>query len=279
MPKGPTRVGRPLAVVGSEGQVRDGDCGRVPDDAAHVVVAVIGFDVPDRVALSGESGVVVVCVDVRGDGAVLRDVSCRCSRSASARLLMAAGMPGFVTAQPPRREDRSHAQPRAGASSRRAWRAWRGPDWSGRAAAPEAGLNRRDLPGIRLADQQASFFARWTLAPAVLPVWRCFKARRVQLPGGRLQRVSAAPRHAWSSEVGGPSSSLCYPNGRCSPTPQGRFEERRSRSRPVGPEGARSAGCLTAPWMGRFIQGSAAVGRQSDRAVRSRPHRPGCRYR
>jgi hypothetical protein len=50
-----------------------------------------------------------------------------------------------VTAQPPRREDRSHAQPRAGASSRRAWRAWRGPDWSGRAAAPKAGLNRHDL--------------------------------------------------------------------------------------------------------------------------------------
>ena len=70
MPKGPTRVGRPLAVVGSKGQVLDGDCGRVPDDAAHVGIAVIGFDVPDRISLSGESGVVVVCVDVRGDGAV-----------------------------------------------------------------------------------------------------------------------------------------------------------------------------------------------------------------
>ena len=37
---------------------------------------------------------------------------------------------------------RSHAQPLL---QRRAWRAWRGPDWSGRVAAPKAGLNRRDL--------------------------------------------------------------------------------------------------------------------------------------
>ena len=51
-------------------------------------------------------------------------------------------MPGFVTAQPPRKENRrSHAQ----ALLQR--RAWRGPDRSGRAlrAAPKAGLNRRDL--------------------------------------------------------------------------------------------------------------------------------------
>ncbi len=70
MRKGPTRVGRPLVLVGSEGQVRVGDSGRVPDDAAHVDIAVVGFDVPDGVALSGECGVVVVCVDVRRDGAI-----------------------------------------------------------------------------------------------------------------------------------------------------------------------------------------------------------------
>ena len=39
-------------------------------------------------------------------------------------------------------------EPRAAtrrSSSGRAWRAWRGPDWSGRAAAPKAGLKRHDL--------------------------------------------------------------------------------------------------------------------------------------
>ena len=66
---GPTRVGRPLSFAGSEGQVCFSDRGRVPDDAGGVVI-VPGFDVADRIALRGEGGVVVVCVDVRGDGAV-----------------------------------------------------------------------------------------------------------------------------------------------------------------------------------------------------------------
>src|SRR5208337_4104634 len=49
---------------------------------------------------------------------------------------------------------RSHAQ---GARDR-AWRAWRGPEWSGRAAAPKAGLKCATLPGLILADQQACVF-------------------------------------------------------------------------------------------------------------------------
>ena len=79
-------------------------------------------------------------------------------------------MPGLVTAQPPRREDRSHAQPRVGASSAPSMASMARTGLERPRSGAEAGLNRRDLPGIRLADQQASFFARWTLAPAALPV-------------------------------------------------------------------------------------------------------------
>lgn len=60
----------PLLLGGSEGKVCFGDCGRVPNDAGHVGVAVVSFDVADRIALGGEGGVVVVGVDVRGHGAV-----------------------------------------------------------------------------------------------------------------------------------------------------------------------------------------------------------------
>lgn len=53
-------------------------------------------------------------------------------------------MPGFVTPQPPRREDRSHAQ-----APLRAEHGEHGEDRTGAAAllgaAPKAGLNRRDL--------------------------------------------------------------------------------------------------------------------------------------
>ncbi len=70
MRKGPTRVGRPLSLDGSEGQIAFDDFGCVPDDTAHVAVAAVGFDVEDHVAVGPECGVVVVGVDVRGDGSV-----------------------------------------------------------------------------------------------------------------------------------------------------------------------------------------------------------------
>lgn len=63
-------MGRPLSLAGSEGQVCLGDCGGVPDDAAHVGVVVVGFDVANCVALGAECGVVVVGVDIRGHAAI-----------------------------------------------------------------------------------------------------------------------------------------------------------------------------------------------------------------
>jgi len=66
----------PLLLGGSEGQVCFGDCGGVPDDAAHVGVAVVGFDVADRVALGAKCGVVVVGVDVSGHGTVREMCHC-----------------------------------------------------------------------------------------------------------------------------------------------------------------------------------------------------------
>ena len=70
MPKGPTRVGRPLAVVGSVGQLGDGDFRCVPDDAGVIGHAVPGFDVADCVALGGECGVFVAGIEVSDDGSV-----------------------------------------------------------------------------------------------------------------------------------------------------------------------------------------------------------------
>ena len=69
MRKGPTRVGRPRLLRGSIGHVTFCDLRYVPDDAG-VVEVVPGLDVADGVTLCGEGGVVVVGVEVRGDGSV-----------------------------------------------------------------------------------------------------------------------------------------------------------------------------------------------------------------
>jgi hypothetical protein len=68
---------------------------------------------------------------------------------------------GFGPAQPPLREDRSHAQSRADLLHGRAWRAWGGPDRSGRAdAAPNAGLNRTEVRRDNEAAVEADCFRR-----------------------------------------------------------------------------------------------------------------------
>ena len=144
---GPTRVGRPLSLGGLVGQVCFGDCGCVPDDAAHVGVAVVGFDVADRIALGGECCVVVVCVDVRGDEFRSRGASCRCSLSASARLLIGSGNAGLRGGS-----TSTQRGPEPRAATRRPFGAEHGEHGEDRnvvaallRAAPKAGLNRRDL--------------------------------------------------------------------------------------------------------------------------------------
>src|SRR5271165_2544606 len=144
MRKRPTRAGRPLRCA-SVGAVGFGDLWRIPDDVCAVVVAVPGFNVTDRVTNGGEAVVLVVGREVRDDGAVVEVCHMRgslCCISpiadgqrqgrASCRLNPRAMRTGAT---------RSHAQ---GARDR-AWRAWRGPEWSGRTAAPQAGWTRRDL--------------------------------------------------------------------------------------------------------------------------------------
>src|SRR5271166_6332334 len=80
-------------------------------------------------------------------------------------------MPGLVTAQPLRREDRSHAQ---GVCDR----AWRGPDRSGRAAAPKAGLTRRDLARHQNGRSAGERFP---------PVWeRAFPFAQLATDGGGM---------------------------------------------------------------------------------------------
>src|SRR5208283_5216339 len=154
MRKRPTRAGRPLRSA-SVGAVGFGDLWRIPDDVRAVVVAVPGFNVADRVASGGEAVVLLLGQQVGDDGAVVEVCHVRgslCCISpiadgqrqgwASCRLNPRAMRTGAT---------RSHAQ---GARDR----AWRGPEWSGRAATPQAGLNCATLPGLILADQQACVF-------------------------------------------------------------------------------------------------------------------------
>src|SRR5271165_4983043 len=150
----PTRAGRPLRCA-SVGAIGFGDLWRIPDDVRAVVVAVPGFNVADRVASGGEAVVLLLGQQVGDDGAVVEVCHVRgslCCISpiadeqregrASCQLNPRAMRTGAT---------RSHAQ---GARDR-AWRAWRGPEWSGRAATPQAGLNCATLPGLTLRDQQA----------------------------------------------------------------------------------------------------------------------------
>src|SRR5271157_3635152 len=222
MRKRPTRAGRPLRSA-SVGAVGFGDLWRIPDDVCAVVVAVPGFNVTDRVTNGGEAVVLVVGREVRDDGAVVEVCHMRgslCCISpiadgqrqgrASCRLNPRAMRTGAT---------RSHAQ---GARDR-AWRAWRGPEWSGRTAAPQAGLTRRDLARLytrRSAGVRVSRRLRrcsclrvrprrclGTLAIRCRGRWRrmggneqaAIVAGEVHWPGrtdGRGGRGGAAPRHA-----------------------------------------------------------------------------------
>src|SRR5208337_3631022 len=134
----PTRAGRPLRCA-SVGAVGFGDLWRIPDDVRAVVVAVPGFNVADRVASGGEAVVLLLGQQVGDDGAVVE--VCHVRGSLCCISPIADGQrQGRASCQLNPRAmrtgaTRSHAQ---GARDR-AWRAWRGPEWSGRAAAPKAG--------------------------------------------------------------------------------------------------------------------------------------------
>src|SRR5271166_1259289 len=123
----------------SIGAVGFGDLGCVPDNVCAVVVTVPGFNVADRVAPGGEAVVLVVGREVRDDGAVgevchVRGSLCCISPIADGQRQGRASC--WLNPRAMRTgATRSHAQ---GAGDR-AWRAWRGPEWSGRAATPQAG--------------------------------------------------------------------------------------------------------------------------------------------
>ena len=92
-------------------------------------------------------------------------------------------MPGFVTAQPPRREDRSHAQPRAGASSAPSMASMARTGLSGR-------LERRPQGGVEPARTCPAL--RWKISRRAVVGIQCRPATK--LPGRTPRRDKLSQR-------------------------------------------------------------------------------------
>jgi hypothetical protein len=83
-------------------------------------------------------------------------------------------MPGFVTAQPPRREDRNHAQPRAGASSAPSMASMARTGLSGRLERrPKGGVEpARPCPALRWKISRRAVVGIWPSLPHCRPASR-----------------------------------------------------------------------------------------------------------
>ena len=107
-------------------------------------------------------------------------------------------MPGFVTAQPPRREDRSHAQPRAGASSAPSMASMARTGLSGR-------LERRPQGGVEPARTCPAL--RWTISRRAVVGIQCRTATKPAVRTPRRDKLSQRGPRADADQTGPEAAS------------------------------------------------------------------------
>src|ERR1700722_10810031 len=102
-------------------------------------------------------------------------------------------MPGFVTAQPPRREDRSHAQPRTGASSAPSMASTARTGLSGR-------LERRPQGGVEPARTCPAL--RWKISRRAVVGVQCRAATKLPARTLRRDELSRPELRAGADDTG-----------------------------------------------------------------------------